>query len=89
MTGGTVNLNTDIAVQDLDFNTTLNGTGTLTVSNVMNWFAGGSINGNGLNSLVIPAGATLNLVNSGTVFFTSRTLDNGGTVSWSGAGGMQ
>lgn len=87
--GGTVNLNTDLAVENLDYNTTLNGVGTLTVSNVMNWFAGGSINGNGVNSLVIPVGATLNLVNSGAIFFNSRTLDNGGTVSWSGAGSMQ
>jgi hypothetical protein len=87
--GGTVNLNTDLGVQNLDFNTTLNGAGTLTVSNVMNWFTGASLNGNGANSLVIPAGATLNLVNSGTIFMASRTLDNSGTASWSGAGGMQ
>src|SRR5206468_2119033 len=65
--GTTVNFNTGIAMQNLDLlvlagsgNTALNGTGNLTISNSMNWLAGGSSMG-GSGTTIIPPGATLNV----------------------------
>jgi hypothetical protein len=85
--GSTVNFNTDIAVQNLDLlttvggtSTTLNGTGTLTISNVMNWvFA--TMGGTGRT--IIAPGATLNVSNTFAVTL-NRSLENGGTVLWIG-----
>ena len=44
--GATVNLNTNFAVQNFNLNATINGSGNLTISNVMNWLTG-SMNGSG------------------------------------------
>jgi len=56
---------------------TLNGTGLLTISNVMNWRVGASLGGTG-RTLIAP-GATLNAIHQGT-FFLNRALENGGTI---------
>jgi len=81
---GTVTANTNFAVSNLDLiNGTLDGTGTVTISNAMNW-SGGTMSGSGRT--IIPVGATLNLAISSGVGLNARTLENGGTVLWTGAG---
>jgi hypothetical protein len=60
--------------------TSLGGSENVTVGSVMNW-TGGAMLGSGRT--VIAPGATLNL--AGTLYLTSRTLDNGGTALASGA----
>jgi hypothetical protein len=47
----------------------------------MNW-TGGTMSGSGRT--IIPAGVLLNVANAGAVSLTSRTLENGGTVLWTG-----
>jgi len=53
--------------------------------NEMNW-SGGTMAGSGRT--VIPPGASLNLANPATVALNTRTLENGGTVIWTGAGNL-
>jgi hypothetical protein len=64
---------------------TLGGSSIVTVNNVMNW-TGGEMSGSGRT--IIPAGVTLNVATPSGVTLTTRTLDNGGTVAWTGAGGL-
>jgi hypothetical protein len=64
---------------------TLTGSSTVTASNQMNW-SGGVMSGSGRT--VIPAGVTLFINSANGVGLSGRTLDNGGTVLWTGAGGM-
>jgi hypothetical protein len=81
--GGGLVANTDMAVSNLDLQLgALDGSGTVTVANAMNW-VGGSMTGSGRT--IIAPGATLNLANPNTVVL-SRTLDNGGTAFWTGSG---
>jgi hypothetical protein len=90
LNGATVNFNTDITVQNLDLlitlggiPATLNGTGTLTISNVMNWISG-SMGGTGTTT--IAPGATLNATANPYTLGLSRTLKNAGTMLWTGVG---
>jgi len=62
---------------------TLGGSSAVTVLNQMNR-TGGTMSGGG-QTILQPA-ATLNKTNARTVTFASRTLENGGTVLWAGAG---
>ena len=72
-----------VSVANLDMVAgTLDGTGTLTIANIMDW-TGGTMSGNGRT--LIPAGATLNL---GGGSLNTRTLENAGTVLWTGAGNL-
>ncbi|MEO7678330.1 MAG: hypothetical protein ABIV39_16355, partial [Verrucomicrobiota bacterium] len=82
VSGGTLALNTDLDVQNLDLIATLDGSGRLTVSNVLNWTAG-TMSGSGRT--IIAPGAT-NYINnlSSTVFLSTRTLENAGTILWTG-----
>src|SRR5437016_324000 len=48
--------------------------------------SGGSINGTG-RTVILP-GATLTIANPGSVLLTRRTLENGGTTLWTGAGAL-
>lgn len=80
---GTLNVNTNMAVQNFDLYATLAGASTVTVSNVMNWTSG-SMSGAG-GRTVIAVGATLNLI-SGGLSLSDRTLDNAGTVNHTGNG---
>jgi hypothetical protein len=63
----------------------LGGAQTVTVENVMNW-TGGSMIGSGRT--VIPPGTTLYVGGPTFLPLTSRTLDNGGTAIWTGAGNI-
>jgi uncharacterized repeat protein (TIGR02543 family) len=69
----------------LTLNGTLSGSNTVTVLNQMTWSSGGM---SGSGRTIIPAGVTLTLNNLGSVNLNTRTLDNGGTVLWTGAGGI-
>jgi hypothetical protein len=60
---------------------TLGGTQTVTVGSVMNWLEG-TMTGGGRT--IIPPGATLNIPGSDTVYLSSRTVENGGTILWTG-----
>jgi hypothetical protein len=83
---GTLTANTDLTVENLDLIAgTLGGTGVVTISNAMNW-TGGTMSGGGRT--IIPFGATLNLSPPSSVSLSSRTLENGGTVLWTGAGNV-
>jgi hypothetical protein len=85
--GGTITANTNLAVGNLDlFNGTLDGSGTVTVGSAMNW-TGGTMSGSG-RTIILP-GVTLNAAIPSVAFLTSRTLENGGTVLWTGAGLIQ
>ena len=63
----------------------LGGGQTVTVETVMNW-TGGSMIGSGRT--VVPPGATLNVGGPSFLQLASRTLDNGGTAIWTGAGNI-
>jgi hypothetical protein len=81
---GSLHANTDVAVQNLDLAFRLDGTGLVTVSNVINWTAG-SMDGSG--KTLIAAGATLNMNNPSDVTL-NRTLENAGTARCTGNGGF-
>jgi hypothetical protein len=81
-----VNFNSTSAVTVVNFSSgTLSGSGVLNVLQTMNW-SGGFMAGTG-RTLIAP-GATLNLMNGGAVTLSTRTLENGGTVLWTGAGNL-
>ena len=61
---------------------TLTGSGALTIQGAGYW-ASGTMTGGGRT--IIPPGVTLNIPESETVYLSSRTLENGGTILWSGA----
>jgi hypothetical protein len=64
---------------------TLGGSNLVTVSGALNW-SGGNMAGNGRT--VIPSGVTLSIANSGLLFITGRTLENGGAALWTGTGSI-
>jgi hypothetical protein len=61
---------------------TLGGAELVTIGSVMNW-SGGIMTGSGVTR--IPAGVTLFITNSSVLLTGSRTLDNAGTVLWTGS----
>ncbi len=70
-----------VAPAVLNLNGFLGGSSVVTVTGAMNWTAG-SMSGSGRT--VIPAGVTLNIANPTVINLISRTLDNSGTVLWTG-----
>lgn len=87
--GGTVAANASFAVENLVLVAgTLDGTGTVTISNAMSW-PGGALNGSGRT--IIAPGATLDLANplAGAFGMATRTLENAGTILMTGAGTLQ
>jgi uncharacterized repeat protein (TIGR01451 family) len=70
LSGGTLNVNTGASV----------GT---SASGVINWTADATLTGAG--ALTIGSGGTLNISGFGTRFIGGGTLNNSGTVNWSGA----
>jgi hypothetical protein len=60
----------------------LGGTQNVTIGNAMTW-TGGAMNGTGRT--IIPNGAALTISNSSIITINSRTLDNAGATTWSGA----
>jgi hypothetical protein len=90
ITGGTLNLVNGASVQTLNqTGGTLQGAGTLTItggaSGASTW-GGGTMSGSGTTA--VAGGATLNLSGGGGQTLDGRTLSNGGTVTWTGAGGI-
>lgn len=82
--GATVVANADLRIENFELNVgTLDGPGLLTIDNAVNW-TGGSMTGSG--HTLIPAGVTLSIANPVFVKLATRTLDNAGTVLWTGAG---
>ncbi|HEV7924781.1 MAG TPA: hypothetical protein VGR14_05465 [Verrucomicrobiae bacterium] len=59
----------------------LSGAQNVTVGGAMSWTSGGM---SGSGSTIIPSGATLTINNPSFITITSRTLDNAGTITWSG-----
>jgi hypothetical protein len=86
ISGGIVNFNSTSAVAVVHYTGgTLSGSGVLNVLETMNW-SGGFMGGSGRT--VIAPGATLNLNNGAAVTLSTRTLENGGRVLWTGAGNL-
>jgi YD repeat-containing protein len=86
ISGGTLNFNSASAVPVVHFNSgTVGGGGVLRILNQMNWLSGTM---SGAGRTVIAPGATLNLANGGAVILFTRTLENGGTAIWTGAGNL-
>ena len=86
--GATVTLNSDIHLTDLilggsGVSPTLSVAGDLSVSGAMTW-ASGTMTGDG-RTMIAP-GATLTISFLNAISLTSRTLENGGTVFWTGSG---
>jgi hypothetical protein len=87
LNGGAVTANANLTVANLDLvhsSSTLGGTGAVTITTAMNWTAG-TMSGSGRT--IIPVGATLH-AGSTSAIGLQRTLENGGTVLWTGAGGI-
>jgi archaellum component FlaF (FlaF/FlaG flagellin family) len=88
--GGNLTSAADLTVANLDLLSgfsTLSGTGTLKIGASMNWTAGIM---SGTGRTIIEPGATLHLAISNAVgLHNSYTLENGGTVLWSGPGIIQ
>ncbi|MBI3851712.1 MAG: hypothetical protein HY298_15770 [Verrucomicrobia bacterium] len=81
-----VTANANLAVENLDLiNGTLDGSGTVTIATAINW-TGGTMSGSGRT--IIRAGVALNAALPSLGFLNSRTLENGGTVLWTGAGNI-
>jgi hypothetical protein len=78
----TLACNAPVSVTNLDLMGTVSGTGPLTVNNLINWTIG-SMNGPGRT--VIAPGATLNINTPSAVTMNTRTLENGGTILWTGS----
>jgi immunoglobulin I-set domain protein/List-Bact-rpt repeat protein len=86
ISGATVNFNGASTVAAVNLSSgTLGGTAVLSIMDTMNW-SGGTMSGTGRT--LIPAGTSLNLINGAIVTLNTRTLENGGTVIWSGGAGM-
>jgi hypothetical protein len=86
ISGGNVNVDSTGTVSPNTFNLSggnLGGSGLITVLSQMTWSGG---NHSGTGRTTIARGAILNLTTVGSVNMTSRTLDNAGTVIWSGSG---
>jgi uncharacterized repeat protein (TIGR02543 family) len=88
ITTATITLNSDAACADFTFGApniapTLTGSATLTIYGNATWTAGGM---GGSGRTVLETGSTLTIANPGPVGLTSRTLENGGTVAWTGTG---
>ena len=87
VSSGTLAVNaTGVTVDHMTLNGgTLNITGSLstTASGVVDWTADATLTGAG--SLNIVSGSTMNINGSGTRFIDGGTLNNSGTVNWSGA----
>jgi hypothetical protein len=64
---------------------TLGGSNVVTVGSAMSW-TGGSMSGTGRT--VISPGATLTIANPSFLTISTRTLENGGTTVWTGAGNI-
>ncbi|HYG22076.1 MAG TPA: hypothetical protein VEH04_04775 [Verrucomicrobiae bacterium] len=81
---GTLTANTNLTIDNLDMvNGTLNGSGTVSIATEMNW-TGGTMSGSGRT--FIAAGATVNLSNPSGVGLNTRTLENAGSIVWTGQG---
>ncbi len=77
--------NTAVPLQNLNLFATLAGTGVVTVGNVLNW-TNGMMSGTG-RTLIAP-GAKLNMGSAGGVSLFTRTLENAGTVLWTGSANL-
>jgi hypothetical protein len=87
LSNASATVNCPLGAQNLNLlgsSAALNGSGAVTVSNILNW-TGGSMSGSG--STIIAPGGTLNIANPTSLSF-GRTLENGGTALWTGAGGF-
>ncbi len=90
ISGGTANFSGSGLVSPAIINLsngTLDGSAPVSVNNAMSW-TGGTMSGSGRT--IIAPGATLNIANAAGVgaLLNTRTLENGGTVLWTGAGSI-
>lgn len=88
LAAGTLTFNTNATVSTLDVNAgTLNGSGTVTVSAVLNWL-GGALDGSG--TMTVGTNGVLNINGSETKQLSNgHTLNSGGTATWAGSGAIE
>jgi hypothetical protein len=87
VSGGTLTLNAPLTATSLTLSGgTLGGPGTLTLSGTSNW-SGGVQSGTGITK--VASGATFNLNSAATLALSGRTLNNAGTVVWTGSGSLE
>jgi fibronectin-binding autotransporter adhesin len=80
--GATVTVETALGAERLEISSgTVNGAGTVTVTNVLLW-TGGTMSGTGATDLA--AGGVLNLVGAAVKSLSGRPLNVAGTVAWTG-----
>ena len=81
---GTVNFNAAVIIPSVTFNDgTLSGSGELTVTTALNW-SDGTMSGSG--KTIIPSSGVMTLSGGNEKFLSVRTLENSGTVNYSGSG---
>ncbi len=86
LAGGTLTVTGSRTVSNLNLvGGTLTGTGELTVTGTLNW-TGGTMGGTGSTSIAI--GGTLNASGDNAKTLNTRTLNNAGTVYWTGYGAI-
>jgi hypothetical protein len=86
LSSGTLTIANAVSAERFEITSgTLNGTGTLTVSNLLNW-SGGTMGGSGATT--IPVGANAVITGSVTKLLDARTLNLQGTATWTGTGGL-
>ena len=84
--GGSLTANTSVAADNLDLiGGSLDGSGAVTVNKVMNW-PSGTMGGSGRT--IVVTGAVLTIANPSSIVLSARTLENGGTALWTGAGNI-
>ena len=82
---GNLQLETDVTIPHFRYQDgNLSGAGSLTVGKTMLWVGGITRPG---GSLIVPAGATLNVLSNPGGTFLGRALDISGTARWESAGG--
>jgi hypothetical protein len=81
----TANFHKTITVPTVNLldNGTLAGTADMTITSAFNWTGPSTLSGTGATTVIAPA--TLKLTGTGAETLDGRTLNNSGTVTWSGA----
>ena len=86
--GGTLTANGSLTTKTLNLSSgLLNGTGVVTVNNVMNW-SGGTVSTGGAGSTNIAGGATLNVTGAGAMTVSAGNFNTAGTTAWAGTGNL-
>jgi hypothetical protein len=90
ISGGTASISKNVSISQFALaNGALTGSGAVTVTTMLDWYAGGAMSGTG--STTLASGAVMDLGGDGTTEkLDGRTFNNKGTVNWlSGSGNFE